>query len=582
MKRNIFLILLIILSANFIYAQTKSLNYVDIHNHISMKNYMRGIDNPDSIEKSTPFLKYENWYSLNNNFNSNAKSAADNFFQSDFTNLAESGFKIICASITPFEQNSMYSSMKRTANSGFETHISADRLANAFASTPIKDFFAEMYFLKNQKSIALNKSEKYEFKVVDNNKELQECYKQGKTAFVTTIEGGHVLYGYNVKQKNGFLNPNCPPALEKEILDNIKKLKNYETRILFMGICHLFANKLAGHAKALDVGANTKFNKFVLQKIISISNFIPVLPKLLDIKTYEGLRDGNVTTAKKYTIDTSQIGYKTIRALLDSNNIHNKPILIDIKHMDIKTRMDYYAILDSVPSYKNIPIICSHAAASGKNQKLALITGSFPYYDNYLENRKPSKFYRKHWKSWKKNNGLTDNDLPSQVNFLNPFSINLYDEEIKRIYDSKGMIGIIFEQRSLGGYMNGYSWERNDTIENILKNKYKLNSNQIAQYFNSEPFLRNLFYFVEKSGRNDSSAFDALTIGSDMDGFIDPINSCLTSAHIPNFVESLELLIPFYLQIQYGNDKLLYGLTPKQVVNKVFSENATNFILNHF
>lgn len=135
-----------------------------------------------------------------------------------------------------------------------------------------------------------------------------------------------------------------------------------------MGFADLFANKIAGHAKALDVGANSKFNKFVLQKVISISKYIPVVPILLDIKRYEGLRDGNVTTAKKYQIDNSQIGYKVIRALLDSNNIHHKPILIDIKHMDIKTRMDYYAMLDTIPAYKNIPIICSHAQPVAKKK----------------------------------------------------------------------------------------------------------------------------------------------------------------------------------------------------------------------
>lgn len=115
-----------------------------------------------------------------------------------------------------------------------------------------------------------------------------------------------------------------------------------------------------------------------------------------------------------------------------------------------------------------------------------------------MENRKPAKFYRTHWKLWKRKYGITENDYPTQVNLLNPFSINLYDEEIKRIYDSKGMIGLIFEQRSLGGYMNGYSWERNDTIGTILKNKYKLDETQIAQYFHTEFFFTKFILFCRK------------------------------------------------------------------------------------
>lgn len=581
-SKLLFIVIVLFILLPKAYCQNKLYKYVDIHNHITLKNYLRSVESPDSTKNISKNNKYDNWYSPSNNFSINAKSNEENFYQGDFASLAESGFKTICISITPIEQNSVYNYVKRMANSGFETSIPEERLKAIYKSTPIQDFLTEMKFLKSQKSLEIVKGEKFDFKVVNNKQDMLDCINQRKTALVTTIEGGHVLYGKEVTNKDGFLNPNCPPALEKEILDNVNILKNYDSRILFMGVCHLFANKIAGHAKALDIGANSKFNSLILQKFISISKWIPGVNKLLDAKYYEGLRDGNVNLIKKnYKIDNSKIGYKVLRALLDTNNVHKKPILIDIKHMDIQSRLDYYAMLDSVPAYKHIPIICSHGAASGKNEKIALITGGFPYYDNYFENRKPVKFYRQNWKLWKEKYGVTDADYPSQVGFLNPFSINLYDEEIKRIYDSNGLIGLILEQRTLGNYMNGYNWERNEKLTDELQEKYHLTDAEVTQYFYTEPFVRNLFYFAEKSGRKDATAFDALCLGSDMDGFIDPINSCVTSDRLPSFIDNLEKIIPIYLQVQYGNDNLLYGLTPKQIIAKVFSDNAQNFILNH-
>lgn len=49
MRKKLLLLIPIAIAHTFIFAQKKDPQFVDMHNHISMKNYMRGIDNPDNI-----------------------------------------------------------------------------------------------------------------------------------------------------------------------------------------------------------------------------------------------------------------------------------------------------------------------------------------------------------------------------------------------------------------------------------------------------------------------------------------------------------------------------------------------------
>lgn len=216
--------------------------------------------------------------------------------------------------------------------------------------------------------------------MVKNKEELIECVNNKTVAIINTVEGGHVLYGERIKKDQYFAVPDCDEACQEEIIKNTIAIKNMPQRVLFFGICHLFANKLAGHAKALDVGANTKFNKLVMRKALVLITKIPFLKTLLDAKHFEGLAAGKVNVYdpenhhKIKRVMESNIGQKVIEILLDTTiGPHKKPILIDIKHMDVQSRLDYYKFLDADSSRKNIPIICSHAAASGKNQKIAAI-----------------------------------------------------------------------------------------------------------------------------------------------------------------------------------------------------------------
>ena len=95
----------------------------------------------------------------------------------------------------------------------------------------------------------------------------------------------------------------------------------------------------------------------------------------------------------------TEIGKKVINKLLAADGKHGKPIYIDVRHMDVKARSQYYAMRDSIlkadPKRKNIPIIMSHSAASGEDSTTAFLTGLCPSFDRYSEVKCPHWYYKK-------------------------------------------------------------------------------------------------------------------------------------------------------------------------------------------
>jgi len=119
------------------------------------------------------------------------------------------------------------------------------------------------------------------------------------------------------------------------------------------------------------------------------------------------------------------------------NAMVSKKILVDIKHMSLKARLDLYRTFrlpDAAPRYVQ-PLICTHAGTTGLpiidrvKYIYTVPEDKGPVYE--LVHLKPkSRFY---------------NDV-----YHNCSSINLYDEDIENIFLSEGIIGLSFDQRILG------------------------------------------------------------------------------------------------------------------------------------
>ena len=113
-----------------------------------------------------------------------------------------------------------------------------------------------------------------------------------------------------------------------------------------------------------------------------------------------------------------------------------KKILVDIKHMSLKSRWEIYTLYnpDGNGQFKH-PLICTHAGTTG------------------LSIRDRVKYLY---------NSPADKGLVYEVTYLKPLSrhfektyhncssINLYDEDIENILLSGGIIGLSFDQRILG------------------------------------------------------------------------------------------------------------------------------------
>ncbi len=115
----------------------------------------------------------------------------------------------------------------------------------------------------------------------------------------------------------------------------------------------------------------------------------------------------------------------------------SKKILVDIKHMSLKARLDLYRMFklpDPEPTYVQ-PLICTHAGTTGlpiidRVKYILSIPGDKGSVYELVHLKPKSRFY---------------GDV-----YHNCSSINLYDEDIEQIFLSGGIIGLSFDQRILG------------------------------------------------------------------------------------------------------------------------------------
>ncbi len=124
------------------------------------------------------------------------------------------------------------------------------------------------------------------------------------------------------------------------------------------------------------------------------------------------------------------------RKLIDEcyTDFNNRKVLIDVKHLSLRSRLDLYEYRAS-KGYGRIPIMASHVGLAGISK------------DDHSHIRKlVQPLFRKFYK-------LVHERVPGKIDdtFFNPSTINLFDEEIVEILNSKGLIGISFDLRIIGG-----------------------------------------------------------------------------------------------------------------------------------
>lgn len=354
-----------------------------------------------------------------------------------------------------------------------------------------------------------------------------------KMNIVFSLEGAHAFL-------NSFDEVNTPQGLQ-DIEDRIKAYKkknpapgNTHPRIFILNVTHLTMAPFTNHSFGI--------------KIISHEDFIP---------------QGQGIT---------QAGLRIIHTALSQDAEHH-PMIIDIKHMSLESRKSYYQIRRQ--SYPDIPIVASHAGVTGI---------SYEHVNDYIEHIYAAKVN-------KRNCNLVCHVKPSGLipfTEFNPWSINLYDEDIAEILLSGGIIGISLDQRILGtGKVAREKMSKSETFPGITLDHPVVakDPDEEAAIEDAElhfrHFCNNLFHILKVGSRTFGPGVDVwkqIVIASDFDGLIDAVDFCVNGEAYSNIGSYMMDKMP-QLALEAGIT-LPYPLQP--LIDGILYTNGYDFLKKYY
>jgi microsomal dipeptidase-like Zn-dependent dipeptidase len=635
---------------------------------------VHAIDSMPIIQNSMLNAAWEKDPLLSHDKYDGLQSGFKDYDQCSFTNIAQKRFSIICASITPPERFIVNGGFKLNAVGKVVTGIDKDVLLRLNLNSDLSTLLNEYVFL-SQHYTENNDFPDRVIRFVKDSTDLDSALVNNQTAMIFTVEGAHVLsnehnnlnktnsiIGNGIERENYF---KCDSACHDEVMFSIDVIKNLRHRLLFIEPSHFYWNNISGVPRSMDKPNYRwlirKFPRFFVKKYaegIFDTTFVKDY-KLLHKRNFAPTDDFNSNAIhfpyqhrygnykdtlypyaalrrnffrpqkgnKKFMNTNGNLGWQVINKFLNASDNHfYKPTYIDMKHMDVESRIQY---INQIKNYndqnpaKKIPLLVSHTACSGENQAWARLTSNFPNFDKYKEIvrtkpyyfRKKNQFLRK-VKRYKGRNYVAAADkvleeIPPYSGYFYPWGVNLYDEEIEAVYESDGLIGLMADERTLGYDMkeqkkyyrkNAYHLNKELKIYNksitLLLDKYKIPPLEYDRYVNFEPFLRNLIYTLNhlriKDSKPDSTAWDHIAIGTDFDGFIDPINVFPSLDRMDALRGYIECYFDFFLKFNpHVNDpkvkdndiwdkRIKFEKNMNDLLNKLFYENTERFIKKYF
>ena len=544
--------------------------YIDIHCHSTAKPFGKSVASayrniadplyPNSIWFYSPASEGD--IQLNKSWGLTA------FNQGDFTSLAKGNVRVVCVPFGPLEQGFVTIRKKGTYNFkqdwGFIGPFARKVANNVKLLFLFFDFVTGMGNAKLEEMRKRNNNSNYfheldlEYKYLQRITEqpifihgspdkqpwtyfiakdfnhLDEVLKNNSHAIgVIPTIEGAYAFGSNLDTTKMSLKD----SEKKQIIDSVNKVKNWESPPLFITFACHFNNQLCGHAASC--------------------------PKYL--KLFLDFLSGQDR-------DFTKFGEEIVRLLLDEKE--GKRILIDIKHMSWKSRKTYISILDEYNKKKNregkydrykrfeerIPIIVSHGCVTGTSHR------------------------KKKWYQSKKTNFITKD-------------INIYDEEIKEIFRTGGLLGIQLDERVIAKKKNKSNKKKLRKLRRILKN---LNPNilgydtmkkdleeRICQA-RAEPVWNQLQHIAkvldgthEEDYAKGQTCWDIACLGTDYDGHIDPINDYWGT-------EQMELLEKDLISIasnrlkEWTLSKKQNKLPAEEIVTKFMHSNTNDFLRRNF
>ena len=449
------------------------------------------------------------------------KRERDDFFikytQSDFTTLAQAGVKIAFISLYPLEQGWVNSN-----GTGFIT----DFLVYIFTKFPIRQINriqlnSHNYFKELLSEIEFIKSEINESKIIEiDGKEQNITAKipKDKNEFNSFLhEENTLIIIPTIEGTNSLYSGNASSVKNNnlnELLKNIDLLKQ-EISPFFITFAHHFTNGLCGHAKSF-------YGEGIVARIIK---------KFLD--QTDGLED---------TINPK--GRKIIHKLLAINEFKDeKRILIDIKHMNEDSRKEFYDIIKNHNSNNpndKIPIIASHVGYSGQ-----------PTLKTFSKICKAN----------------SEHPFKNSKGQFNEARINLSNEDVLNIFESDGIIGINLDQRIISN---------KKVIEEAEKRFNFKNTPELKLYWAKQigdNIIEMAKTIIDNKAKNHKNVWSLFAIGSDFDGFINPVDGYITTIE---YTELKKYLILVFKENEYVKSNL-FGNNVNEIIEKIMFKNAQEF-----
>lgn len=229
------------------------------------------------------------------------------------------------------------------------------------------------------------------------------------------------------------------------------------------------------------------------------------------------------------------LGERVVARMLDRSA--GRRILVDVKHMSVASRAWYYTQLDSLRAIGDtVPVVASHVGIAGASWST-------------IDNPKAQQFIK-------------------TSEWLNQNDISLFDEDIKEIAMSHGILGLMLDKYRVGGTKGNAavdesrmgSQERRKTYVHLLV----LNMMEVVDVLQNE------------------KAWDIISIGSDFDGMISAMETYDQGFQMPTLREDLLAYFedPQDLWDVYPRRKVqryMYGLTAEQIVDRVMGGNLVRF-----
>jgi microsomal dipeptidase-like Zn-dependent dipeptidase len=476
-------------------------NFIDLHCHPAMKPFGKSFNSDKGINNTYRRAANSIWhYDPPTLFDKalNIAMSLTKFTQADFSTLAYGGTHVVFVSLYPPEKGWVIDRLG--------TDAQPDSLKNLVMGVGQKridhlqrmpDYFTDLereynFYKQLDGQIMKIEGEKCRYRMISGFSEIeQEPRSDISTIYVVlTIEGANV-FNTGLKAMGRITN-------EAEVLSNIDKVKKWDKRLFFMGLTHHFYNEICGHAKSLSS----------LSKISADQS--------------EGLDTG-----------FTALGRKVLKKLLATDN--GKRVLIDVKHMSVQSRNEYYDILKNEYAGQNIPIIVSHGAVNGWRSAKEKIIDNQQTYGKFQEE-----------------------------------DINFFDDEIVKVAASGGIFGIQLDERRVGSKSEIKKTGGNMNRRDMLFYKSRLIWNQIQ-------------HIAETLDKQNLFGWGIQSIGSDFDGMINPLNGYWTAEQMDLLESNLEKHAFNYLKSPMAvNLKPFNRINPSEVVDRFMHDNAFDFLRRNF